>query len=309
MKIKYCIALVLLSISTLSQAIPVYNPDGHIATSLEIDVAYITASVKDEGLITFPQNGDAVTTSVSYNNGGNASIGQASAFGSATITAQAGHITGVSNWQGHQPQPWFGHGGTGSTIESLASFTIPDITIDYRGIDTEEKNVPGKLHVTTNLHGFGWHTVDMFALISGNYNSGSLKRVVDAVEGDIAISGLVSEFSGWNLPVDEMFDLSLQTTVASGSRQVPLLIHEVGVKTRSHLNWSVVLGGSPAFILPTGYYANSADGSIVDNYFVGNMPSASTGNIPSASVPSPGTLILFSAGLLGLGFYRWRRKI
>ncbi|AYA66525.1 hypothetical protein DS731_08565 [Alteromonas sp. RKMC-009] len=61
----------------------------------------------------------------------------------------------------------------------------------------------------------------------------------------------------------------------------------------SELNWNLILGGSPAFVLPDGFYANSLDGTIVDNYFVGNVAS-----LPATAVPAPATWLLFAITLV-----------
>lgn len=69
--------------------------------------------------------------------------------------------------------------------------------------------------------------------------------------------------------------------------------------------FNVRLGGSPVFVLPEGYTANSVSGSIVDNYYVGFDPFAP--NTPPSSVPEASSLYLLAFGLLGL-FAGARRK-
>lgn len=287
MELKRIAPFVTLLFAANTQAIPLHIPDGHISTDLEIEV-FSTTSVRDDDSAVAPGHGAVLTTTVDYeNNNPPAFPGSAHSYGDAFLSVQYGRVAGVSNWYGMQPQPWFGHGGTASSILSSGSFTIPDITIQYRGVGAAANQISGDVHVSTDIVGWGRHVVDIIASVNPSTSSLQDKRIVDVLDGPVEITNLVTSFDGFSLPVGNMFDLSILVDVQSLSRSYPLQIDEVGVKNRSWVNWSVELGGSPAFVLPEGYFASSADGSIVDNYFV-------------SAVPVPAAAWLFASGLLGL---------
>ena len=301
--------LAVLLIPMSAQAVLLYSQEGHIATHLEMEV-FNFATRDEDGYISSPVDGYALTTQVDFENNTTPPIapGSQTSFGDATLTAQYGRITGVSNWWGLQPQPHWGLNGVVSGIYSSAAFTIPDITIDYRGVEEDETPAPGQtqvgasLHVSTDISGWGRHVIDIIADFTGDIGGTSLKdkRVLDLTDGAISVSDMVTSFGGYTLPVGDAFDLHLQVDVQSFSLSYGLNIDEVGIKHRSFVNWSVELGGSPALILPPGYFANSADGSIVDNYFVGTQ----SGN-PATQVPAPAPYLLLLTGLLAAFIRRY----
>lgn len=301
--LQFAILAYLFFFSTHSQAVILYSPNGHLATDLEMLVLNFTSRDED-GYMGSPANGATLTTLVDYEKIGTTPTSQ-TAFGEALLTAQYGRIAGVSNWFGIQPIPQFGLAGVASNIISSAAFTIPDITISYRGVDAAPSGVNASLHVTTDIVGWGNHVVDILADFTGDL-AGYLqsKRVVNQIGlngSEINIADQVTEFGNYVLPVDQLFDLHLAVNVQSISRIYPNLIDEVGIKHRGWANWSIELGGSPAFILPEGYYANSADGSIVDNYFVG-------ANTSVINATSPAHLWLMLGGL-GLCFLKNRKRV
>jgi hypothetical protein len=100
------------------------------------------------------------------------------------------------------------------------------------------------------------------------------------------LSGTYSRFL--DLPVNQSFSLSWTTD---------MLIKNIEILGHGYFgtaNYSFALGGSPVFILPDGYTANSADGAIVDNYYVGFDPFAKS----TTAVPEPNTLIMLMSGLV-----------
>ena len=66
----------------------------------------------------------------------------------------------------------------------------------------------------------------------------------------------------------------------------------------------VRLGGSPVFVLPTGYTANSVSGSIVNNLYTGFDPFANN----SISVPEPSSLILLLIAMLLLAYGKYSKR-
>jgi hypothetical protein len=100
------------------------------------------------------------------------------------------------------------------------------------------------------------------------------------------LSGTYSRFL--DLPVNQSFSLSWTTD---------MLIKNIEILGHGYFgtaNYSFALGGSPVFILPDGYTANSTDGAIVDNYYVGFDPFAKS----TTAVPEPNTLIMLMSGLV-----------
>lgn len=99
------------------------------------------------------------------------------------------------------------------------------------------------------------------------------------------VSGTYSRFL--DLPVNQSFSLSWTTDMIIKNIEI------LGSGFIGTANYSFALGGSPVFILPEGYTANSADGAIVNNYYVGFDPFAVD------TVPEPSTLmLLMSAAVL-----------
>lgn len=100
------------------------------------------------------------------------------------------------------------------------------------------------------------------------------------------ISGVYSRHL--ELPVNQSFSLSWTAD---------MIIKNIEVLGSGYFgtgNYSFALGGSPVFILPEGYTANSADGTIVDNYYVGFDPFAAS----TTPVPEPSTLMMLLSGLV-----------
>jgi hypothetical protein len=106
------------------------------------------------------------------------------------------------------------------------------------------------------------------------------------------VSGTYSRFL--DLPVNQSFSLSWTAD---------MIIKNIEILGSGYFGaggYSFALGGSPVFILPDGYTANSADGAIVDNYYVGFDPFAKD----TTAVPGPSTLILIMSGLVLLASRR-----
>ena len=100
------------------------------------------------------------------------------------------------------------------------------------------------------------------------------------------VSGIYSRFL--DLPVNQSFSLSWTTDMIIKNIEI------LGSGYFGTANYSFALGGSPVFILPEGYTANSADGAIVNNYYVGFDPFA----VDTTPVPEPSTLILLMSGVV-----------
>lgn len=69
----------------------------------------------------------------------------------------------------------------------------------------------------------------------------------------------------------------------------------VGAPGSATAHYTFYFGGSPVIVVPEGYVANSADGQIVDNLYMG-------------PVPEPGGLTIALLGLLAPCGCRWRRR-
>ncbi|MEO0587086.1 MAG: hypothetical protein AAF078_05550 [Planctomycetota bacterium] len=116
--------------------------------------------------------------------------------------------------------------------------------------------------------------------ISGGISGGS----------SFSASALSSENPTMTSTADVLVDQPITLTLAAG-----ISIRVEGEFNSRKANFTVALGGSPVFLLPEGYVANSVDGSVVDNFYVG----------PINPVPEPGTL----AALLPLGLLVARRRL
>ncbi len=292
------LTLLFLHVTNVSHAMLITG-NGKLVSQLELDVFNFRTIDEDRELFDTAlliEPSDTVLSTINYDNNPNPTPDELRGYGSASLSVQYGKIIGVSSWFGLQPQPWFGLNGTAASVNSLANFVIPDITIDYRGVEEHGDQVNADLHVTTNIVGKGRHTMDISASLPGNTQS---KRLLNDVNGQLSLTSLVTNFTGFTLPVGDLFDLSLTAFVQSISIDVTTIADGDGVRHQSDVNWSVTLGGSPAFMLPAGYYANSADGSIVDNYFV----SSSTSN-PSVAIPEPKAFTLLVLAFFLLVFTR-----
>ncbi|MCF2948032.1 PEP-CTERM sorting domain-containing protein [Paraglaciecola aquimarina] len=186
-------------------------------------------------------------------------------------------------------------------IRLFSTFTIDDIVISYTGNQTAETHVPGEHHITYHAnfapHLNGNSTFSLGAQGSGFSYTGKTLYAdgQEPLSGVWDIKGLYAV--GTNLTLTIFSELSI-------ANQLP----EVQSAVRSSYGgFATVLGGSPVFILPEFYSANSADGSIVDNMYVGFNPLASDVH-NSVSVPEPGTLCVFATGLLGLLINRRRTQ-
>ncbi|MGK0304467.1 MAG: hypothetical protein ACI8UG_000198 [Gammaproteobacteria bacterium] len=97
-----------------------------------------------------------------------------------------------------------------------------------------------------------------------------------------------------DLPVNQSFSLSWTADMIIKNIEILGSVY-FGVG-----GYSFALGGSPVFVLPDGYTANSADGVIVNNYYVGFDPFTKD----TSAVPGPGTLIIVMSGLVLLASRR-----
>lgn len=297
-KIIFTVLLSSLLMTNISYA-SIITGDGELVSNLELNINNFRNIVEDNTLYDshlLLEPSDVLTSTINYNNNKNPLPDELRAYGDASLSVQYGKIIGVSSWFGLQPQPWWGLAGVVSEVISEASFTIPNITIDYRGIEERADSVSADIHVTTNIVGSGRHSLALWATTPGKSQP---KYLLNDTMGNISLTNLVTNFTGHTLPVGNLFNLSLNAQVSSSSIQRTTIADGDGIRHQSAVNWSVTLGGSPAFILPEGYYANSADGSIVDNYFVDV-----TAQDPSTEVPEPANFALIAFITLGLVYSR-----
>ena len=210
------------------------------------------------------------------------------ATGYAELQTNYGSMSGNNQYFFADTPP--ADGNRSVTFEHISKFTLDDVTIAYRGIDPIEQaldEVLAELHVTANVNMFGanWFTIN--SNVNGNADNAVLSTLASGTHpDDVNLSDHLVVFNAGLLPIGETFSLSLSVHVVSGTGYKPFVAAGPGHYARS--NWNLVLGGSPALILPDGFYASSADGSIVDNFFVG------------APVPVPAAVWLLGTGLFGL---------
>ena len=169
---------------------------------------------------------------------------------------------------------------------------IDDITISYRGIDAVASvadQVKAAVHVIYNVQStFGSTLYNMQIDFSNTLSGRQSKNIVDESE-----KGVWETF--FNLSVNVPFSLLLSNDLLVGNRWIE-------DRFRGKANFNNLLGGSPVFNLPDGFFANSADGSIVDNYYVGNDPFVNSAG--PTTVAEPTTALIMGLSLVGLGIRR-----
>ncbi|MEM6332121.1 MAG: hypothetical protein AAF823_02135 [Planctomycetota bacterium] len=136
--------------------------------------------------------------------------------------------------------------------------------------------------------------VELIAQVSfgGDTSFTDLSNISGGINGGSSFSaaGLSSENPTMTSTADVLVDQPITLTLAAS-----ISVRVEGEFNSRKANFTVALGGSPVFLLPEGYVANSVDGSVVDNFYVG----------PINPVPEPGTL---AAGL-SLGLLALRRRL
>ncbi len=210
-------------------------------------------------------------------------------------TLVANYITSSGSYN---TQTWAGASqGSGNSTRfnggfvNYSSSKINDIIISYTGNNQLRSNsVNGSVHVSNavNVDGDTGVLASSFfginLLVAGNRASSNLT-------GNDLINNLFTWSTNMNFLLNQAFSLEIDSRL------------RVQGGTQRSGYYKTALGGSPVFILPTGFSANSADGSIVDNYYVGYNPLAA--NTPSTPVPEPPTSILL---LLAAGVFFFQLK-
>lgn len=196
-------------------------------------------------------------------------------------------------WASGSASSRIAYGGVGL----YSTFTIDEITITYTGNQTAATHVSGKNHITYQAD-FAPHLNGNSTFSLGAYGSGlSYTGKTLYADGQEPMGGV------WE--IDRLFAVgtnNITLTINSELRIANQLPEVQSAVRSSYGSFTTVLGGSPVFILPEFYSANSADGSIVDNMYVGFNPFANN----NVNVPEPGTLFLLATGLLGLFINRRR---
>ena len=174
----------------------------------------------------------------------------------ASVITTSGSISATGNYlfSGNPGNSAFWSGFTQS-----GRFLIDQITITYRGIDPKaqlQNTVFADLHMTANGNFIGNSLgIGVFAWLNGQMRQDTLATG--------SFSNQLVNFQNYTLPVNQVFTMDVSASVLTRSIFQQQRNAHVAVA-----NWNLKLGGSPAFILPEGFYANSADGRIVNNYFV-----------------------------------------
>ena len=171
-------------------------------------------------------------------------------------------------------------------------FVIDDLILSYIGTEVARNTVRGDVHFTYS------------ADVGGESGPANLKLGIDLGAGtggfrnthflnfDQPIGSVISESR--NFTLGQVFTIQFigELVVSSKLTSTVSFDGSIGHSYNAAASYSAFLGGSPVFNLPDGYVINSADGSIVNNYYTGlGAPSA---------VPIPAAIWLMGSGLVGL---------
>lgn len=281
----------LVSFAPLSASSGYVSGNGHLHTTIKIQHSHGNEQKSlDRHDSVYPLNAsDSLRTRVQYVHNASPTPDQKRAYADGSATVQFGKIIGVSSWNALQPTAQWGTQHIAGYIETVASFTIPDITISYLGPGTPTRTVDARLHATATVIAEGNISMYLSGKLGRDAGNG-VNAFLYQVTEPIKITNAVIDMPGYKVPVGTPIDLKFQVQFISGTRS-DYNSSTNALRITSTANWNLELGGSPAIILPEGYVANSADGSIVNNYYV---------------VPTPSTSIMFTCGLLVLAAKRRR---
>jgi len=179
-------------------------------------------------------------------------------------------------------------------FDSIGEFNIDDIVISYTGEEPLVSNqINGSYHITSFVDVLGSLGHSYFDIVlrgqhGGNYFNSSTGN------------DLVNNLFTWNINSSFTLNQAFSLRVSSHLLVSNILLEGGFVGSG---NYKTALGGSPVFILPTGYTANSADGTIVNNYYVAHNPF----NI-ATPVPEPSTSILLMIAAL-IFFTQLKREL
>lgn len=198
-----------------------------------------------------------------------------------------GKTTTGFGWASGSASSRIARGGVGL----YSTFTLDDIIITYTGNGTSATHVSGQQHITYSAN-FAAHLNGNSTFSLGAWGSGfSYQGQTLYADGSAPLSGVfvIDGLFAVNTP----FTLSIISELRIANR-VPEVQSAVA---SSSGGFTTVLGGSPVFNLPEFYSANSADGSIVNNMYMGFNPLVA--NVP-VGVSEPGTIILFISSIFAL---------
>ncbi len=202
--------------------------------------------------------------------------------------AQAHAVTGLG----------YGH-GAGSLSERYSHlnidsfFRIDNLTLSYVGTGTAESTITGNIHLSYASSMTSGHAPGSTFTLKMDTPAGYRTQSFTGYDID-GNTGVWSQ--GYNFTVGSTFSLSAGAELSIATAWDG----STGTVIPATGSYSIFLGGSPVFNLPDGYVVNSADGTIVDNYFTG--PSSHT------VVPVPAAAWLFGSGLLSLIGFARRKK-
>ena len=204
---------------------------------------------------------------------------------------------GESSAQNYTGQGFAG-GGISSKerygVSSLAAeFRIDNIVITNNDLRSGFDPVAGSIHTT-------------YAALFSNYLEGNswLNMGLD-ISGAAYQSHRVLESDSGLWEVNNVFNLNTAFSLKFNAEFVISNLRQDNNEFLGSGGYHILLGGSPVFNLPDGYVANSVDGSIVNNYFVGTDPFRQA---PS-SVPEPASILFMISGLLCLLFKAGHDKL
>lgn len=262
-----------------------------IAITLLVTSLPATASLIQSKVLAFNQSsqGFGDFNGVNENSLSKASYSQTDPYGGF----YRGQTTTGFGWASGSASSQIVDGG----VRLLSTFTLDDIMITYTGSGTAATHVAGQHHITYSAN-FAAHLNGSSTFSLGADGSGfSYQGRTLYADGSAPLSGVFA--------VDGLFAVGTNLTLTIYSElSIANRLPDVQSAVRSSSGgFTTVLGGSPVFNLPEFYSANSADGTIVNNMYVGFNPLADD----SVSVPEPGTLLMFVSGLLGM-LINLRRK-
>lgn len=191
--------------------------------------------------------------------------------GSARARSAAGFVSGyVLAFADSQAFP------SGGFVYARASAYLQ---IDDVIISRTDSSLPDTVETTFQV-GFDGNTdLDRLTLINGGLLSANDFDLDGAQDGLLDVTKTV--------PVDTPLSIFLTAGIEARLPQ--------GMPGQIEASFTASLGGSPVFLLPDGYVANSVSGQIEDNWYVGPV---------SSVVPEPTTLTVLLAALLPAVLYR-----
>lgn len=184
--------------------------------------------------------------------------------------------------------------GKNRGVRLYSTFSLDDIIITYSGNGLAPTHIPGQLHITYSAnfasHLNGNSTFSLGVLGSGLSYTGKTLYA----DGSAPLNGVFEVDVNFAVGTNLFLQVNSELTIANRLPEVQSVVQS------SNGGFATVLGGSPVFNLPEFFSANSVDGTIVNNMYVGYNP------LKATSVTEPGALFLLCSAIAGLLINRRR---